>query len=361
MESKEVLDGIKAVGEKVDGYKVQIETLAADVDNLKKKQGRLGTAGNTSVKSGVDVINDLIAENHQTIKSLKKDLPVSLEVKAGNITISNVSSSGSATNSNYSYANFGVATRPRRKVVIRDLVPVIPSATGTFVYYRQATPIGAGSFAFQAGQGNTKAALDKNLIQVIVNCDYLAGTARVAKQMLQDLPAMQAFLAADLLEDYRRSESDAFIPSLVSAANAYSPTATVTAEMIVQAIGNLMSKDHDATAIVTDAGTWSKVMNTKPQNYSLPGGGSAVQIDANGVITFLGIPVLVQNNMIAGNIIIGDFSKAAIIQAEGLSLAFFDQDQDNVARNLITVRLESRVAFTVLRSEAFNIFTAGTT
>lgn len=408
METKDILDGIKTVGDKIDLQKKEgkeaidsiktsmeakyaeadkiikemekkfddqvkqvndemvksgatLKEVAEAVDTMKKKQGKLTPGGGVANKAASEVINDLIAEHLNEIKTVTKNTPFRTEVKAGNITISNVSSSGSATNSNYTYANFGIAIRPRRKVVIRDLVPVINSSTGTFVYYRQATPIGAGSFSFQAGQGNVKSQLDKNLIQVIVNCDYLAGTARIAKQMLQDLPAMQSFLSADLLEDYRRSESDAFIPTLVAGSTAYSPAATVTVEQIIQAIGNLMGKDWDANGIVTDAGTWAKVMNTKPQNYSLPGGGSAVQVDANGVVTFLGIPLLVQNNMVAGNVIVGDFTKAAIIQAEGLSLGFFDQDNDNVARNLITARLEARVAFTVLRGDAFDIFTAGTT
>ena len=214
---------------------------------------------------------------------------------------------------------------------------------------------------FQGGQGNVKALLDKNLEQVIINCDYLAGTARIAKQMLTDLPAMQAFLAADLLEDYRRSESAAFMPTLIAGATTFSPSATVTAEMIVQAIGNLMANDFDANGIVTDAPTWAKIINTKPNDYSLPGGDSAIGVNADGVITFLGIPVVVQNNMPAGEVIVGDFSRAAIIQAEGLQVAFFDQDQDNVVRNLITARVEARVAFTVMRKDAFNAFTAGTT
>jgi Phage capsid family len=71
--------------------------------------------------------------------------------------------------------------------------------------------------------------------------------------------------------------------------------------------------------------------------------------------------VLIFNNMVPGDVVIGDFSKAAIIQAEGLSIGFFDQDQDNVVRNLITIRCESRMAFTVMRSDAFDYFTTRAT
>lgn len=358
-EIKSLAENIQLLVKKQDEATELLKKHDEEINGIKKKSGKLPGAGIQN-KSAVDTLNETFAENFGEIKELKANQTLGYSVKAGNITISNVSSSGSATNSNYTYLP-NVVTRPKRKVVIRDLVPVLPSATGTFVYFRQATPIGTGSFSFQAGQGNVKAQVDKNLVQVIVNCDYLAGTARIAKQMLQDLPSMQAFLATDLVEDYRRAESAAFIPTLVSAATPYSPTATVTVEMIIQAIGDLLSKDWEPSGIVTDAATWTKVMNTKPQNYSLPGGGSSVNVDANGVITFLGIPLLIQNNMVPGQIIVGDFTKAAIIQAEGLSIGFFDQDQDNVVRNLITARVEARVAFTVLRADAFDIFTAGTT
>ena len=412
MENKEILDGIKSVSDKVDASKAEqlksigeikntaetkyaeAEKLIADIDkkfddqvkqlnedlakkgaslkeisdaidNLKKKQGKLSAAGGPEVKHAADVIAQLMADNEVAIKNLKKGerLDFDTELKAGNITISNVSGSGPAVNANYSYYNT-FFTRPTRKVNIRDLVPVINSATGTFVYYRQPIPpVGGGSFAFQAGQGNAKATLDYNLTQIIIACDYLAGTVRIAKQMLQDLPAMQTFVSTQLLEDYRRAESASFVPTLVGSAQPFTPnpTTTVTVEKIVQSIGDLLGKDWNPNGIISDSLTWAKIINTKPSNYSIPGGGSAITIDGDGVIRFLGMPLMVQNNMSRGNIIVGDFSQAAIIQADGLSIGFFEQDQDNVVKNLITARVEARVAFTVMNPQAFDQFGAGTT
>lgn len=408
METKEILEGIKAVGDKIDLQKKEGQTaiegvekkmtdlhaeadkiikdlekkyddqikeltdtmtkdgktlkeMSEAIDNFKKKQGKLSAHGSADAKTAVDVISDLIFEHAEEIKGIKKDQKMSFEVKAGNITIGNISTTGTATNIPYSQAPFGPVLRPARKVNIRDLVPVVNSSTGTFVYYRQTRPVGAGSFAFQGGQGNLKNQLDYNLQQVIVSADYLAGTARIAKQMLQDIPYMQSFVSGQLLEDYRRSESGAFIPTLVAGSTSVSPASTVTAEKIIQVIALLMGNDYDANGIVTDSTTWAKIMNTKPNDYSLPGGGAAVTIDAMGIVRFLGMPMLVQNNISEGDIIVGDFTKAIIIQAEGLSVGFFDQDQDNVVRNLITARVEARVAFAVLDSAAFDIFTAGTT
>lgn len=40
-----------------------------------------------------------------------------------------------------------------------------------------------------------------------------------------------------------------------------------------------------------------------------------------------------------------------IIQSSGLAVQFFEQDQDNVIKNLVTVRAEADVALAVLRSD----------
>ena len=174
---------------------------------------------------------------------------------------------------------------------------------------------------------------------------------RVAKQMLQDLPFLQSFIANELIEDYRRTESDQFIQQLEGSATGSASTgASVYAEKIVDWIGNLLANDYEPTAIVTTAANWVSLLKTKPNDYSIPGG---VAIDDRGNITVCGVPVLVSNNITTGKTLIGDFTKAAIIQAEGLSVNFYEQDSDNVQRNLVTAKVEARVALAVLRPDAF--------
>ncbi len=356
-------DQVKQLNEDLQKKNKTIVEISEAIDDLKKRQGKYTANGGTSAKSAADMVNECVAENFDAISKFKKGEKLSWELKASNVTISLVTSTGSAVNAPYTYMP-GFVTRPSRKVNIRDLVPVINSSTGTFIYYRQEPGnTGAGSFGFQGSQGTAKAALDYALKQVIVPTDYLAGTIRIAKQMFGDFQALQSFIGQQLMEDYRRAESNAFIPSLFASATSYTPSTatTVTAEKIVQAIGDLLGKDWDPNGIVTGADTWAKIMLTKPNDYNLPGGGSAITIDAAGVIRFLGMPVVVQNNVPAGLVIVGDFTQAAIIQAEGLSLGFYEQDQDNIVTNLITARLEARVGFTTMRTDAFDRFGAGTT
>jgi HK97 family phage major capsid protein len=409
-ETKELLDGIKAVGDKLDSNKVAGDKAVADVktaleakmaeaesifakkqeafenqvkelneelakkgaslkdiadavDQLKKRQGKFSArGGDAEAKNAIEVINELFSDHQEKFKGYGGG--GDLEFKApGTITLSNVTNlSGSYVNAPMAYEG-GLYGRPTRKIQIRDLVQVIQTAANSLIYYRQPVTgaIGQGSFGFQAGQGNAKSQLDYNLQPVVVTPDYLAGYARIARQMLNDLPSFQSFISGQLVEDYRRSESAAFIPQLLAAATAYTAAATVTAEKIVQATADLMGKDWDPTGVVTDAPTYAKLLNTKPNDYGLPGGGLTFNIDANGNARFLGMPIVVSNNMTASQVIVGQFDRAAIIQNEGLSVGFFEQDQDNVIRNMVTARVEARVAFTVMRPDAFDVFTAGTT
>ncbi len=249
-----------------------------------------------------------------------------------------------------------VVQRPRRRSRIRDLVQVINTATGLWTYYRQNAPVGEGSFAFQTTPGSLKSQLDYDYTKVDLTVDYLAGFVVIAKQMLQDLPFLQSQVASDLVEDYNRTESNVFFNQLTAAATGVNTAAqTVYAEKIVQWIANMLEADYEPNGIVTSATNWATLMNTKPSDYSLPGGGNAITIAADGTIYFLGIPVYVATTSYIGanRTLVGDFSYAKILQADGLKTNIYEQDSDNVRRNVVTIKTEARVGLAVLRTDAF--------
>jgi hypothetical protein len=109
-----------------------------------------------------------------------------------------------------------------------------------------------------------------------------------------------------------------------------------------------MARDYNPTAIVTTAANWATLLTTKPSDYSIPGG---VTITSDGSVAIAGVPVAVHNGMTTGKTFVGDFSRVKIIQSAGLAVQFFEQDSDNVRKNLVTVRAEAEVALAVLRSD----------
>lgn len=341
-------DEVKAINEELTKKGATLDEIQKEVKELKAKAGRF-KGMHDQEKKAVTYLAEAFEEHFEQIKKVTKQSPFMLEMKAA----SNMTSASNLTGNPLATYDLTPAVRGRRKVNMRDLVPVIPSATGIWKFYRENTPVGQGSLSQQTTHGAAKTQIDYALTEVTVTADYLAAFVRFAKQMAQDLPFLQNFIANELVEDYKRSETSTFLPVLISAATS-GVTAiggdTVMAEQIIDMIAALMALDYDPSAIITDATNWATVLKTKPQNYSIPGG---ITISPDGTIVFAGIPLIAQNNMAAGKTLIGDFSKAAIIQTEGMSVNFFEQDSDNVQRNLITARVEARVGFGILRPDAF--------
>lgn len=364
-EAKAWYDGlmveVKKINTEVAEKGATVNQMQEELKEWKAKKGRPGGMTGPEMDSTIKMIAEAFESEFPEIQKKSTDgkYAHAFRVKTvGNMTASaNLTGSVQAT-----YAN-SPALRGRQKVHIRDLVQVIPSATGVWKFYRQNSPAGEGSFDFQTTHGAAKNQLDYDFTEVTVTVDYLAGYVRIAKQMLTDLPFMQNFVSNELVEDYLRAEDFKFFGSLYTGATGGAVstlTGTVTVEKIIQAIANIGEADYDVNGIVATNRVWAKILNTKPNDYSIPGG---VTISPDGNVQIVGIPVLrTKESYIGSNmVLLGDFTKAAIIQTEGLSVNMYEQDQDNVIRNLVTIKAEARVAFALLRPDAFAYFSAGTT
>lgn len=339
-----------------------IKQLQDEVLELKAKGGRLIHPGAQDLVSTVGMLKEEFAKRGAEIAEQERKPTAKYEFQlkdAGNMT-----AAANLTGAVVASYSLTPAVRGRRKLHYRDLVDVVPSETGLWKFYRQNKPPGEGSFLTQSTHGALKSQVDYDLTEVTITADYLAGFVRVAKQMLRDLPFLQNFLSAELVEDYLRAEDFKFFQATIAGAtgNTAGITSTVSVERLIQAVASLGEDDYDANGFVVTNAVWAKILNTKPNDYSLPGG-SAVTISPNGDVMIVGIPLFKTNETNIGNnrMLIADWTKAKIIQTDGLSVNMYEQDQDNVVRNLITVKAEARVGHAMLRPDAFISVAAGTT
>lgn len=359
--NKKVDDEVKTINETLGKQGKTLEEITAAITEFKAKSGRFKANSRDEVKSTAEEVADLFEKQFKEIKAYRGgfigqagvDEASDWQVKSAGTMTASANLTGSVVAS-YSLTP---AVRGRRKVFFRDLVPLINSSTGVWKFYKQNIPVGEGSFAFQLTHGASKSQLDYDLTEVTVTADYLAGFARIAKQMLQDLPFLQTFVANELIEDYKRQESFEFFGTLRSTATGtWTTSASVYAEKLIDGLASLMDNDYDPSAIVTTSTNWATLLKTKPNDYSVPGG---IVVTPDGTVTIAGVPVYIANSLYLGSgtdkTIIGDWSKAAIIQTEGLNTSFSDQDADNFTKNLITAKVEARVALAMLRPDAFLI------
>ena len=226
-----------------------------------------------------------------------------------------------------------------------DLIPNIQSRTGVYTYYVENAVTGAVA---EVDEGVSKPELEFNLTETICNAKYLAGFIRISKTMLQDLPFMMSFIPRALRREYWKAENANFYTKLAAAASGTS-TGTGGLTGIIEDIGVLEAGDYDVTGIVLNPADWASLAAS-----TIPGATQSAVVNFVGNQMILaGVPVFKASWVPAGKYLLGDWFWAKKIVVDGLAVEFFEQDVDNVIKNLITVRVESRVCLAVERPAAF--------
>jgi HK97 family phage major capsid protein len=250
---------------------------------------------------------------------------------------------------------------PRQAINVRDLVPAVQTATGLITLFREngLTSPQEGAIAAQTTQGALKEQIGYDFTNVQFTAEYISGFVRISKQMLQDLPFLQSYLPQMLLRDYYKRENAIFVAALINAALGTNSAGGNDAETFINDIALLETNNFTVNGIVTTPTVWGKILKTgypsTATSYSVPGG---FTISANGDVMIAGIPVIKASWMPSGDAIIGDWSQAQVATVDGLKVEFFEQDSDNVQRNLITVRVECRCVFITGQPYAFTVATS---
>jgi hypothetical protein len=127
--------------------------------------------------------------------------------------------------------------------------------------------------------------------------------------------------------------------------------ATVYAEKLIDYVANLGAGNFAANGIVITFAEWATLLKTTAgTGYGVPGG---ITISPNGTVMIAGIPVRPANWVATGKTLVGDWTQAAIAVADTLKVEFFEQDQDNVIKNMVTVRVEARECLVIEQPSAF--------
>lgn len=271
----------------------------------------------------------------------------------------NMTTSGNLTGSpNITYMPQPVLF-PRQLVNFRDLVPSFQSETGLIALFREdgsGTTPESGAFGTQLTQGSLKEQVGYTFTNVQFTANYMSGFVRISKQMLQDLLFLQTYLPSMLLRDYYKYENAQFYAAQVAAALGSTTTSGGNdAEKFIDYITNLEGSNFAPNGIVTTPAIWGKIMKTTVPSigtsYSVPGG---FYINpATGQVEIAGIPIIKATWIASGGALIADWTQSQIATVDGLKVEFFEQDSDNVQRNLITVRIEARVVLVTAQPYAF--------
>lgn len=318
---KEVLEAKAALGKISAKEEVKVATSYAEhINNIK------GAIGDAIVKGWDDIKG--------AARNGGKGFQYDLDAKAvGTMTISN-NLTGSVYTSYVDNPYMRAYVNPH----LRSVFNIIPVSTGSVSFPRGNTPTGEGSFGKQT-EGSAKPQVDMDVTVVNTALSFIAGYAKVSRQMIDDLPFLQAYLQQSLIEDFQKAEDTYYLNAIAASATAGSSSGANTAEKFIDYLAQLGALNWTANLALTTHAGWAGLLKTKPSDYSLPG---ASVIDNNGNIRIAGVPVIPHSLVTASKIYVMDTTKFAIAQQSGLSVRSTEFDQDDFIKNLITFRCEAR-------------------
>ena len=349
------LDEAKSAG--VD--KETIEKMQEHLDSLDIKLQKKG--GQMESKSFNENLSEAISEKAEELKSFAASTAqeMKLEMKA-------VGDMSSANFGGASYANLTTDYRQQvlpladNTVYMRDLLPKGTTNAGSITYPRHT----GGEGAPAPWNTGAKPLIDFDFDAVTTPVQWIAGILRIPRQMLDDVAFLESFLRANLLRELLKAENSQILngtgaaPQLLGIdpqAQAYNGTYTKLVEKILDAAyGQVTENGHNANAVVLNArdaiGIYLQQASGSGE-YDTPSGVGFV----NGRLTIGGLTVVQAPTaqMAAGSFLTGDFNAAQLITRLNPEIRFFEQDVDNVQKNMITVRVEERIALPVYYPNAF--------
>lgn len=257
----------------------------------------------------------------------------------------------------------GIIEIPRRRLHVRQLLQGGSMDGNQYVYVKEVAGDGDLAPTAEAAQ---KPQLDLRLQEVISPTVTIAGYLKISRQMLADVKGLTTFLQSRLLEKLLRVEDNQLLngtgvnpqlSGITDAGNhtAYNGSKTIPIERLIDAITQLEEEDRDANGVLVRPRDYQDILLNRAAGgagtYDLP---RELVTYSNGQLYVAGVPVFKSTAANLGEFIVGDWVQGAtLITREAPIVRFFEQDVDNVQKNMITVRIEERIAFPIYGDDYF--------
>lgn len=245
----------------------------------------------------------------------------------------------------------GMYTQPYMPQWFRNLLPQGSTSKGTIQYLKENGDVGSagvwdgtGTIAELDAKPGTAPLFDS----VTENVIWIAGITRVKREMLDDIEWLQGYLARRLTTGRTGlwvAENVQIFNKLVANSVAYDGDKTIPIEMIYDAAFGQLADNYyfNPTILMNNRDLVSLIALNKADGsgeYDLPPGTVVV---INGQLTIAGARVIGAPNVTAGTALVYDASATEFISRMSPEVRFFEEDRDNVIKNLVTVRAEERI------------------
>lgn len=363
MESK----GYQTAEQVETALKAQKEGLEQIILELKKNSLQ---AKSNEKKSFTDIVGSSLEENKEVLGKL-----MNKQVSEGTFVLTKANED--LDPSNWAGDSYDIAASERRglhefpfmPVWLRYLFPNSTTTKGVIHYLVENGEVGAaaiwdGSPANASLVAKPGEAPLFNDATVLV--EWIAGITRVKREMLDDVEWLRSYIARTLTTGRKGlwvAENTLILNALEAASTPYDGDATNQLEMIVDAaFGQLKDNYYNPTVILMNNRDAVKYINFNKASgsgeYDAPIGVVAV---IGGQLYIGGVPVVSTPIVDAGEAYVIDGNATEFISRMSPEVRAFEEDRDNVIKNLVTFRAEERVAFLVYDEKAVIKVTLATT
>lgn len=342
--------------------KTAIDEIGDRVGNLEQKVARRGggsfTPETESIGARVVAADDIKA----LIGNVRAGVRAGLQVKAV-ITSATVDADGSAGSFLTPYRD-GVVASAKRRLTIRDLVPVVRVDSGGSVEFPRQT--GFTNNAATVGEGADKPSSELKYELVNVPIRTIAHWVLASRQILDDAQQLQGSIDTELLYGLAFVEENQILNGagsgtdlngIYTQATAFTQAATGLTTMtsankidvIAAALLQNALADEPATGIVLHPSdlTEMRMLKDTEGKYIMGPPGDAVEP------RLFGLPVVDTKAMTAGNFLVGNFQKATLYDRWEARVEVSTEDSENFRKNLVTLLAEERIGLAVKRATAF--------
>lgn len=273
---------------------------------------------------------------------------VRIETKAA---VSTVVADGTTAFSQQSQAIVPGAFKP---LTIRQVIPTAQASGISVIYRREKTWTNAAAGVTQAA-AKPLSAIEFEMKTLPI--EVVAHIIKLSKQLLADAPAVATYVDTRMRDglaqtiDAQLLTGNGTSPNLSGLYDAGNFTAyTATAgDLLTDAINRakytLWAAGYVPDVVVVNPADWGAMEIKKASTagtylYGLPG--------MNAGMNPFGVQVVLSPNMTAGQFLVSAIRSAAILwERQGVTIEMFEQDSDNVEKNLVTVRAETRLGLAV--------------
>lgn len=258
----------------------------------------------------------------------------------------------------------GIVPGAFRSLRLLDFIPTGTLISNLLEYTRDTSFTNNAAETASAAQ---KPESDQDFELVAEPVRTIAHFIKISKQTMDDAPAVTSYIDRRLRHGVLNRLQTQVVNGNGTSPNLAGILATGNSTTVTAATGDnqfdfanklkyaVVAAEYEPSLYMINPADWGAMERLKKGtgDASYIGQEGAISYLQNGLVpTLWGLPVIASNAVPSGTLICAASDAMMMWQRSGVIVEMFEQDGDNVQKNLVTVRAEMRGAFSVFQSAA---------